>query len=210
MGLSGKFRWRLSFDSATMTHEQVWGMGGRGGVDAARANSVRCPSTPRRRARARHAPWCCCDGGPHGPGGQRRVRGRGSRQDRPLPAGDDVSRGELEDPQLCDGPLPAGLVHDAALPPDRRAAADSGLCDILQLGFATASGSVVQLYFDRRRRTFEQADLEVLRMVTPAIRRLVRGSKSSTILTCLTGSEERCFPSCRAALRIARSPRNSS
>ena len=100
-----------------------------------------------------------------------------------------LPEGELEDPQLCDGPLPAGLVHDAALTPDRRAAADSGLCDILQLGFVTASGSVVQLYFDRRARTFEQADVEVLRMVTPAIRRLVRGSESSTIMTCLTRSE---------------------
>jgi hypothetical protein len=34
-----------------------------------------------------------------------------------------LPHGEVRDPQVCDGPLPTGLLHDAAQPPDEREAA---------------------------------------------------------------------------------------
>ena len=80
-----------------------------------------------------------------------------------------------QDPQVCDGPLPIGLVHDAAQSYEDRVSPMFGLCDILWLGFATRAGTVVQLSYDRRRRYFTEQDIAVLTMVEPAIRRLVRG-----------------------------------
>ena len=87
--------------------------------------------------------------------------------------------GDEDDPtgtQVCDRALPTGLVHQAALPSDEQAGREFGYCDVVQLGVATASGTVVQLFFDRRRRYFDERDLAMLRMVEPAIRRLVRES----------------------------------
>ena len=77
--------------------------------------------------------------------------------------------------QICDGPLPTGIVHDAAQPPDERQGPQFDLRDVVQLGVGTSAGSVVQLFFDRQDRYFDEADLTLLRMVEPAIRRLVRG-----------------------------------
>ena len=64
-----------------------------------------------------------------------------------------VPQVDLRDPQVCDGPLPTGLQHDASKPPDERDAAEDGLRDLIRLGFSTGSGTVIQLYFARRRPT---------------------------------------------------------
>lgn len=82
--------------------------------------------------------------------------------------------GGPQDPQVCDGPLPVGLVHDAAQPCEDQMSPEIGLRDILWLGFATSSGTVVQLSYDRRRHYFTEQDIAVLTMVEPAIRRLIR------------------------------------
>jgi len=79
-----------------------------------------------------------------------------------------------QDPHVCDGPLPVGLVHDAAKPRDDQMAPDVGLRDILWLGFATRSNTVVQLSYDRRRHYFTEPEIALLTMVEPAIRRLIR------------------------------------
>jgi hypothetical protein len=42
-----------------------------------------------------------------------------------------------QDPQVCDGPLPTGLVHDATQPDEDRASPMLGLRDIVWLGCAT-------------------------------------------------------------------------
>ncbi|MEP6667136.1 MAG: hypothetical protein ABJA81_11870 [Nocardioidaceae bacterium] len=76
------------------------------------------------------------------------------------------------DPQVCDGPLPTGLMHDATQPPDERDAADLGLRDLVRLGFSTISGTVIQLYFARRLRSFSEHDIAVLVRVEPVIGRL--------------------------------------
>ena len=44
---------------------------------------------------------------------------------------------EMGDPQVCDGPLPTGLIHDADQPDEWRDAPELGLRDLLRLGFPT-------------------------------------------------------------------------
>jgi DNA-binding CsgD family transcriptional regulator len=91
-----------------------------------------------------------------------------------------------DDPQVCDGPLPTGLVHDATQPLEDRMAPDFGLRDSMWLGASTSSGTVVQLYYDRRHQYFNEDDIAVLTMVEPAFRRLIRGGaqpKSSDVLS---------------------------
>ena len=96
-----------------------------------------------------------------------------------------------EDPQVCDGPVPTGLVHDATQPYDDRASPMFGLRDIVWLGCATGSGTVVQLAYDRRRRYFTEQEVAVLTMVEPAIRRLVRGCAQPRSPDVLSRSERR-------------------
>lgn len=81
---------------------------------------------------------------------------------------------ELDDPRVCDGPVPTGLIHDASQPSDLRGAADEGLRDQLRLGFSTHSGTVSQLYFARKLRYFSGNDIAVLAMLAPVIGRLAR------------------------------------
>jgi DNA-binding CsgD family transcriptional regulator len=99
--------------------------------------------------------------------------------------------GGPQDPQVCDGPLPVGLVHDAAQPPDDQMSLEVGLRDILWLGFATGSGTVVQLSYDRRVHYFTERDIAVLTMVEPAIRRLVRGCSQPRSSDVLSRSERK-------------------
>jgi DNA-binding CsgD family transcriptional regulator len=95
----------------------------------------------------------------------------------------------LGDTRICHGPLPTGLVHDAAKPAAERAAAEFNFRDVVQLGTRTTTGSVVQLYFDRRRDYFDDHDMAVLTMVAPAIRRLVRSCEGPPAVGCLSRSE---------------------
>jgi DNA-binding CsgD family transcriptional regulator len=91
--------------------------------------------------------------------------------------------------RFCDGPLPTGLQHDPTEPPDERDAAPTGLRDQVRLGFDTGSGSVTQLYFERRREYFRERDVRLLAMLAPALGRLVRESVPATPARSLTGAE---------------------
>lgn len=95
------------------------------------------------------------------------------------------------DPQVCDGPLPTGLFHDAELPDSERDASQLGLVDLIRLGFKTGHGTVVQLYFSRRRAMFCERELAVLTMVEPAVGRLVRACAGRQPTGSLTSSERR-------------------
>jgi DNA-binding CsgD family transcriptional regulator len=98
---------------------------------------------------------------------------------------------DLQDPQVCEGPLPTGLVHDATQPHEIRMAPYFGLRDILWLGFLTSSGTVVQLGYDRRQQYFNDQEISVLTMVEPALRRLVRGCAEPQSQDVLSRSERR-------------------
>lgn len=97
----------------------------------------------------------------------------------------------FEPQQVCGGPLPVGLVHDAAQPFDDRMSPEVGLRDILWLGFTTAAGTVVQLFYDRHRQYFDEQDIAVLAMVQPAISRLVRGCAQPPSSDVLSRSERK-------------------
>jgi DNA-binding CsgD family transcriptional regulator len=96
-----------------------------------------------------------------------------------------------QDPQVCDGPLPTCLIHDAAEPYDNQASQNFGLRDILWLGFATSAGTVVQVNYDRNRHYFTEHDIAVLRMVEPAVRGLVRGCGQPRSPSVLSRSERK-------------------
>jgi DNA-binding CsgD family transcriptional regulator len=97
----------------------------------------------------------------------------------------------LQDPQACGGPVPTGLVHDATQPQEDRGSPMFGLRDMVWLGCAIGSGSVVQLCYDRRRRFFTEQEIAVLSMVEPAIRRLVRGCAQPQSSDVLSRSERK-------------------
>ena len=98
---------------------------------------------------------------------------------------------DLEDAQVCDGPVPTGFQHDATKPPDERDAAYYGLRDLVRLGFNTGSETVTQLFVARRRSYFSEQDIAVLTMVEPAIGRLVRMCEQHEPIGWLTPSERR-------------------
>ncbi len=98
---------------------------------------------------------------------------------------------ELGDPQVCDGPLPIGLIHDADQPENERDAPEQGWCDLIRLGFHTGHGTVVQLYFFRHRVMFTERELALLTMVEPALGRLVRGCAGGQRTGTLSASERR-------------------
>ncbi|MBF4762343.1 helix-turn-helix transcriptional regulator [Nocardioides islandensis] len=98
---------------------------------------------------------------------------------------------EQRDPQLCDGPLYTGLQHDAALPVSLREASDYELTDMVRLGFRNRSGTVTQISYDRRHHHFTVDEVSLLRMVEPAIRRLVRESAQPGSAHSLSAAERR-------------------
>ena len=98
---------------------------------------------------------------------------------------------DLGNPQVCDGGVPIGLIHDAAQPEDEREAPYFGQRDFLRLGFATGQGTVTQLYFSRRRAWFTEREVAVLAMVEPAVGRLVRACAAPLPADSLSASERR-------------------
>jgi len=98
---------------------------------------------------------------------------------------------DMGDPQVCDGPLPTGLIHDADQPDEWRDAPEFGLRDLIRFGFETGRAIVVQLYFSRRRAWFTERDLAVLAMVEPAVGRLVRACAAPLPTGSLSVSERR-------------------
>lgn len=101
------------------------------------------------------------------------------------------SRPPSEDPQVCDGPLMLGMVHQRRHPVVRHMLRHYGLADGLTLGFRYGSDSVIQLAMDRYTRTFSEGDLAMLRMISPALQRLLRMHQTAALPASLTMTERR-------------------
>lgn len=96
-----------------------------------------------------------------------------------------------DDPQVCDGPLMLGLVHQGRHPVEREVLRHLGVADGVTLGFRCGSDHVVQLAMDRYRRTFSERDLALLRMISPVLQRLLRTSPTTVLPAALTMTERR-------------------
>lgn len=96
-----------------------------------------------------------------------------------------------EDPQVCDGPLMLGLVHQGRHPEIREELRDVGLTDGITLGFRCGADHVVVLSIDRYRRPFSERDLAMLRMISPTLQRLMRTNPTIALPASLTITERR-------------------
>ena len=101
-------------------------------------------------------------------------------------------RGERRsDLQVCDGPLWLGLVHVSRMPGDREQLAFQGISDQLWLGFRNGTDHVAQLDLTRFRGTFSERDKAMLRMIAPALQRLMRERPTRQLPDSLTLQERR-------------------
>ena len=64
-----------------------------------------------------------------------------------------------DDPQVCDGPLMLGLVHQGTHPVERQVLRHFGVTDGVTLGFRCGPDHVVQLSMDRYGQTFSDSDM---------------------------------------------------
>jgi DNA-binding CsgD family transcriptional regulator len=96
-----------------------------------------------------------------------------------------------DDPQVCDGPLMLGLVHQGTHPVERQVLRHFGITDGVTLGFRCGPDHVVQLSMDRYGQTFSDRDLAMLRMITPALQRLLRTNQTTALPASLTMTERR-------------------
>ncbi len=97
--------------------------------------------------------------------------------------------GATRDESTCDGPLRIGLVRRTRRHVERMRA--EGCSDSLAVGFRQGRDNVVQVWWDRRCGTFSERDLAVLRMIAPAVHRLVRDSTTPGLPASLTVQERR-------------------
>ena len=95
------------------------------------------------------------------------------------------------DPQVCDGPLMLGLVHQSRRPAQQEMLRELGIADGITLGFRCGPDHVVQLAMDRYTRTFTERDLAMLRMISPALQRLMRTHQTRALPAALTLTERR-------------------
>ena len=95
------------------------------------------------------------------------------------------------DPQVCDGPLELGLVHVTRMPGCREELAHLGVKDVLWVGFRNGADHVAQLDLTRYRQEFSERDKAMLRMITPALQRLMRERPTPRLPDSLTLQERR-------------------
>jgi hypothetical protein len=95
------------------------------------------------------------------------------------------------DPQVCDGPLMLGLVHQSRRPAQQEMLRELGIADGITLGFRCGPDHVVQLAMDRYTRTFSERDVAMLRMISPALQRLMRTHQTRVLPAALTLTERR-------------------
>ena len=86
-----------------------------------------------------------------------------------LPSGDH-ERG----PRVCRRSPPVGIVRQSLDPEQRDDLAAHGLVDGLVIGFRNGRNQLAQLGLDRGTRLFSERDLAVLRMIAPALKRLLQ------------------------------------
>jgi len=104
-----------------------------------------------------------------------------------LPA---VNLGEF-DPQVCDGPLTLGIVHQRFDPEHRDLLVRSGIADGVVMGFRSGRDHVVQLSLDRMNRSFTARDLAVIWMIAPVMERVLRSVSTARLPAALTVQERR-------------------
>jgi DNA-binding CsgD family transcriptional regulator len=97
----------------------------------------------------------------------------------------------LDGLQVCDGPLMLGLVHQGRQPAEQEVLRHHGITDGVTLGFRCGPDHVVQLALDRYTRPFSGGDLAVLRMISPALQRLMRTRPTPYLPESLTLTERR-------------------
>jgi DNA-binding CsgD family transcriptional regulator len=95
------------------------------------------------------------------------------------------------DPQVCDGPLPLGIVHQSRDPDHQDMLTHVGVADGVVVGFRNGKDHVAQLSLDRNRSTFTERDLAMLRMISPALQRIMRTRPTIGLPSSLTGTERR-------------------
>jgi DNA-binding CsgD family transcriptional regulator len=96
--------------------------------------------------------------------------------------------------RCCDDTLPVGLFQVAAFPPDDEDLAvlrAEGWSDELRLGFSAGPGTVVQLSAQRDKGCFSERDVVMLRMLAPALGRLMRTGARLASTPALSASEHR-------------------
>jgi DNA-binding CsgD family transcriptional regulator len=91
----------------------------------------------------------------------------------------------------CDGSPPVGIVHKALDPEQRRRLAAHGSTDGLVVGFRDGRNHITRLGLDRGKPPFSERDLAVLRMIAPALKRLLRHQPTPTRTATLTTQERR-------------------
>lgn len=100
-------------------------------------------------------------------------------------------QGASVDEAGCAGPLRVGLVHWTRVPSYYERLRGDGFSDSLAVGFRHGKDHVVQVWWDRRSGMFTERDLAVLRMITPALQRLVRKESTPALPGSLTVQERR-------------------
>ena len=95
------------------------------------------------------------------------------------------------DPQVCDGPLPLGIVHQSRDPDHQDMLAHLGVADGVVVGFRNGKDHVARLSLDRYTSTFTDRDLAMLRMIAPALQRLMRTHRTCALPASLTVTERR-------------------
>ena len=103
-------------------------------------------------------------------------------------------------PRVCDGTLLVGIVHQALDPEQRDGLAAHGLTDGLVIGFRNGRNYFAQLGLARGTRLFSERDLAVLRMIAPALERLLRNQTSPMRPANLTVQERRVLQHVAAGL----------
>lgn len=96
-----------------------------------------------------------------------------------------------DDLQVCDGPLMLGLVHQGHRPDFHDTLRIHGIADGVTLGFRCGPDHVVQLAMDRYTRAFSECDLALLRMISPALQRVMRSQPTPCLPSSLTLTERR-------------------
>lgn len=92
------------------------------------------------------------------------------------------------------GPWPIGVQHlagEASSHPCGIWPTSNGYRDVLRVGFGLGGGRVAQLSFARRNSVFEARSVELLSMLEPALRRVLRPHARVSALALLSHAERR-------------------
>ena len=84
-----------------------------------------------------------------------------------------------------------GIVHKSRDPENRERLAAHGLTDALVICFRNGTKYVAWLSLDRSTQPFSERDLAVLRMIAPALERLLRNQPSRALPATLTVQERK-------------------